>query len=199
MGGGSWTKSELLDLYSTKKKSVHEIAGIYACSDNKVNHWLSKYQIKKRSISEAIYIKRNPSGDPFLFTPPHTKDEMFLFGLGVGLYWGEGNKRNKNTVRLGNTDPKLVKKFIEFLVCFYKIPEKKFRFGLQIFSDMRPNEALKFWVKILKVSPKQFGKVIVTPARGVGTYREKTKYGVLTIYVSNKKLKDLLYNEIEKL
>ncbi len=194
-----WKKSELTDLYLNHKKSVHEIACIYACSASKVDYWLSKFKIPKRSISEAIYIKRNPQGDPFLFKPPQTKDEMFLFGLGVGLYWGEGNKKNKNTIRLGNTDPRLVKKFVDFMIHFYAISEKKFRFGLQIFSDMDPEKALRFWVAALGVSRTQFGKVVVTPARGVGTYREKTKYGVLTVYVSNKKLKDLLFSELEKL
>jgi hypothetical protein len=124
---------------------------------------------------------------------------MLLFGLGLGLYWGEGNKKNINTVRLGNTDPMLVKKFIEFLFHFYKIPQEKFRFGLQIFSDMSSQEVLRFWIRTLRASSKQFGKVIVTPARGAGTYREKTKYGVLTVNVSNKKLRDLLVGEIEKL
>jgi hypothetical protein len=41
---------------------------------------------------------------------------MMLFGMGLGLYWGEGTKRGKGGMRITNTDAKMIKKFIEFLV-----------------------------------------------------------------------------------
>lgn len=191
-------KTELANMYVNEQKSAHEIATILKCSDNKINYWLKKYGIKKRSISDATYISSNPSGDPFIYKPPVTKEDFTLFGMGVGLYWGEGNKKNKNTVRLGNTDPNLVKKFLEFIDRFYAVSPERIRFGLQIFSDMNPEVALRFWTKSLSVSSKKFGKIIVTPARGVGSYREKTKHGVLTVYIFNKKLRDLICGEIEK-
>lgn len=135
----------------------------------------------------------------FLSKNPNTLEDSFLFGLGLGLYWGEGNKKNKTSVRLGNTNPRLVKRFIEFLQHTYGARKEKFRFSLQIFSDMNPKEALRFWVNALQVSPQQFGKVIVTPSRGLGTYREKTQHGVVTVYFSNTRLRDLLCAEIERL
>src|SRR3989344_387434 len=199
MRGSPIPRDILKRLYTTKKQSSHEIAKALSCSDHKVNYWIEKHNIKKRSISDAVYIRKNPHGDPFAFSPPKNPEDWFLFGLGLGLYWGEGNKKNKLTVRIGNTDPALVKKFLEFLEKTYKVEKRKIRFGLQIFSDMSPKKALRFWCDFLKVSPQKFGKVIITPARSIGTYREKTKHGVLTVYVSNKKLRDLICNEIEKL
>lgn len=199
MRGVVLNSEELKRLYFQENLSVPEIAERLQCSPNKVNYWFKKYKLGKRSISEALYQRRNPEGDPFRFSKPTSLDEAFLLGLGIGLYWGEGNKRNRTTVRLGNTDPKLIRKFIQFLVESYGVLPHKFRFGLQIFSDMNPDKALSFWIKSLNVSKKQFGKVIVTPARGVGTYRDKTKHGVLTVYVSNIKLRDLLCQQIEKL
>ncbi|HEV7449133.1 MAG TPA: hypothetical protein VGP13_01185 [Candidatus Paceibacterota bacterium] len=192
-------KNDLGRLYLEERLSVRAIATLYKCSQQKVNYWIVKYKIRKRSISEAIYLQRNPRGDPFHFRPPQDSKDAFLFGLGLGLYWGEGTKRNLGSVRLGNTDPWLVKKFIDFLRRFYGIKEHKFRFGLQIFSDMKPQEAVRFWARTLGVSQKRFMKVIVTPARGVGNYREKTRHGVLTVYVSNTKLRNMLVGEIEKL
>ncbi|MDB5265210.1 MAG: hypothetical protein JWN64_781 [Parcubacteria group bacterium] len=195
----SLTKEELTKLYLAEKLSVRAIANLYSCSEQRINYWLHKFEIEKRSISESLYLKHNPSGDPFFFKEPKTLEEAFLFGLGIGLYWGEGNKKNTHSIRLGNTDPKLIVKFIEFLTETYGVKKEKFRFGLQIFSDINSEKALSFWIKKLGVSRKQFGKVIVTPARGVGNYRQKTLYGVLTIYVSNKKLRDLIVAEVEKL
>jgi len=191
-------KSTLMDLYVEKGKSVHQIARTLSCSDNKVTYWLRKYSIAKRSISEAVYIRHNPTGDPFRFQQPRTKDEWFLFGLGVGLYWGEGNKKNRTAIRLGNTDPYLIKRFLFFLDKIYRVKKERIHFGLQVFSDMSPEKAKQFWCKTLRVSPSSFGKIIVTSSRGIGTYREKTRYGVLTVYVSNTKLRDLLNKEIEK-
>ncbi len=197
MRGSPLHKRLLEDLYLAKRKSAHEIASVLTCSDHKVDYWLQKHNIPKRTISDAVYVKRNPFGDPFSFKKPRTGKEWFLFGMGMGLYWGEGNRKNKTAVRLGNTDPDLVKKFLEFLDTIYQVKKEKIRFGLQVFSDMAPGKALCFWCDHLRVSPKKFGKVIVTPARSIGTYREKTKYGVLTVYVSNKKLRDALCQQIE--
>ncbi len=191
-------KEKLIELYIDKKYSSAKIAQIFNCSENKVNYWLKKYDIPKRSISEAIYIKANPAGDPFFVKTPETMDEAILYGIGVGLYWGEGTKMNKYAVRLGNTDPALIKKFIEFLIRIYNIDQKKLRFGLQIFSDMKPKKALNFWRRELGVSVSQFYKIMITPSNSIGTYRNKTKYGVLTIHFNNKKLRDILCEDLKR-
>lgn len=195
----TFSKEELSILYLQDKKSVAEIATIKSCSQNKVNYWLMKYQIKKRTIAEAIYSKHNPNGDPFVVSKPKTREETILYGLGLGLYWGEGTKSNTHSVRLGNTDPKLVKTFIVFLEKFYSIDRKKLRFGLQIFSDIDPEQAVRFWKKEFGVEMSQFYKPLVSVIRKPGTYKKKSKYGVVTIYFNNKKMRDLLCREIENL
>jgi hypothetical protein len=114
-------------------------------------------------------------------------------GVGIGLYWGEGNKVAKNSIRLGNTDPKLIRKFLDFLTNICGADPGKIRFGLQIFSDTSPAQALDYWMSIVDFPRSQFlPKVVVTPARGSGNYRKKSEYGVLTVYFHNKKLKRLL-------
>lgn len=188
-------KSELEQFYLKEKKSSAEIAKVFDCSEHKVNYWIRKHKIKKRSISEAIYQKRNKNGDPFLIKNVSSINDARLMGLGLGLYWGEGNKRNKNTIRLGNTDSGIINKFIEFLLVILGAKKDKLRFGLQIFSDMPADKVLKYWLKQLSgygINRSQFFKVTITPARSIGTYREKSKYGVLTVYFCNVKLKNLL-------
>lgn len=189
---------ELKKLYIQEKRSSAEIARIFNRSERTVNYWLAKYGIKKRSISEAVYLKYNPNGDPFkVIDKPKTINEAFLYGLGLGLFWGEGNKKSKDSIRLGNTDPDLIKKFIEFLIEICGVNKDKIRFGLQIFSDIPKNKALQFWVdKVNKYgfTKKQFYNIVVTPSGSIGTYREKSKYGVLSIYFANVKLKKILDN-----
>ncbi len=184
-------KEKLEDLYSNGL-SMKEISDKTGLSHSKIAYWMRRYSIPRRSRSEATYIKRNPKGDPFKIKNRLTSQEKELKGLGLGLYWGEGTKRNKDSIRLGNSDPDLINKFIEFLVKICNIQISKLRFGLQIFSDTDPNKALKFWKNRLNVKSDQFQKVIVTPSRGLGSYKKKSKYGVLTVYYSNKKLRDII-------
>ena len=182
-------------LYVNNKKSSAEIAKIFNCSERAVNYWLTRYEVKKRSISEAVYLKNNPNGDPFKIRTIKTVQDAKLLGLGLGLYWGEGNKKSKNSVRLGNTDPKLIKKFLEFLMRICGIEKKKLRFGLQVFSDMNTDQTLRFWLKELRgygINRSQFFKVTVTPSRSLGTYKEKSKFGVMTVHFCNTKLKNLI-------
>lgn len=173
---------------------MKEVADDLGCSLHKVAYWLEKHKISSRSRSEATYIKRNPDGDPFKLRSPATLEEAKLFGLGLGLYWGEGTKANKNSVRLGNTDPLLIKKFTEFLIKFFNIKKEDLKFALQIFSDINQELALDFWIKRLKIKRSQINKPVITKSRSLGTYKKKSKHGVLTVMYHNKKLRDFLIN-----
>ena len=177
-----------------KKMSMQEIADRLGCSLHKVKYWMEKHEIKIRSRSDATYIKRNPDGDPFKLVMPKNFEEAKLFGLGLGLYWGEGTKANKNSIRLGNTDPGVIINFMKFLIKFFSIKKEDLKFGLQIFSDVNPQVALDFWIEKLKVNNSQFNRPIITKSGSVGTYHKKNLYGVLTVMYHNKKSRDALIN-----
>ena len=194
--------TNLAKLYYDEKKSVSYIAKLFKCSQNKVNYYLDKCEIPKRTISEAIYHLKNPNGDPFIvrdLSEIQKNREAILYGLGIGLYWGEGQKNGKSGVRLTNTDPKLLNKFIEFLKVFFGINRDQLRFGLQIFNDLSPEICLQYWTKMLGVNSKQFYKVVVSMVRGPGTYKNKSKNGVIIVYFNNVKLKKIICNMIENI
>ncbi len=193
------SRIELIDLYVNQKLSSKVISVKFGCSENKINYCLKKFGIQKRTISEAIYAKRNPEGDPFTVIDVKEPEQYFLYGLGLGLYWGEGNKLNKNSVRLGNSDPDLILSFINFLQKIYNIDRQALHFGIQIFSEMDPKLALDFWCNKLNISKSQFYKVVVTPARGEGTYKRKVQHGVLTVYFNNTKLRNHIIGQIENI
>lgn len=185
--------------YISKKLSVAEIAYVLECSQSKVNYWLARYEIPKRSISEAQYVYKNPKGNPFTFKEPSTPEEWFLYGMGLGLYWGEGNKKSKTAVRIGNTDPHLLRYFLDFLFTIYNVDKARLRFGLQIFTDNDPVKVKKYWCEVLKISEDKFQKIIITPSVRKGTYGVKSQNGVLTIYFSNTKIRDIIVGAIEAL
>lgn len=190
------TRKQLEKLYLAKRMSMMEISRYLGCSHHKIAYWMNEYNIQRRTISDAVYTRSNPDGDPFKIIVPKTPNELILYGLGIGLYWGEGNKANRNAVRLGNTDPKIIKSFMVFLVTLCGVKKESLKFGLQIFSDADPLDALSYWTGSLGVKPQQFNKPIITKSGSVGTYRNKNSYGVVTIYFGNTKLRNILVDKI---
>jgi hypothetical protein len=191
-------KKLLVKLYLKDKLSMAEIAKLTNCSINKIVYWMGVHELKRRSRSEATYIKRNPNGDPFLLRPVITIEDAWLKGLGIGLYWGEGNKRNKWSVRLGNTDPILINYFIAFLERFFSIKKEDLSFSLQIFTDINVDDALLYWTHKLKVTVSQFIRPTVTISGSIGTYRHKSQYGVVTVMYHNTKLRDILVDMLPR-
>jgi hypothetical protein len=185
-------------LYIKEKKSSANIAKVFDCSENKINYWLKKNKIPKRSISEAMYVKKNPNGDPFNFKFPKNTVDAQLFGLGIGLYWGEGNKANKNTVRLGNSDARLLKIFITFLVRFFGIKKEDLKFHLHLFTDIKIDDAKKYWIDELNINEEQIYKPFISISGSIGTYRRRSEYGVMTVYYGNTKLRNKLVHLIEE-
>jgi hypothetical protein len=192
------SQKKIAQLYINHSKSVQEIADIIKCSPNKIRYWMKKYNIETRTISEAIYRKNNPHGDPFKIRYPSTLSEAVLFGLGLGLYWGEGTKADKATVRLGNTDRDLIKKFIVFLVKVFGIKKKDLKFGLQLFTDINEEKAVEFWVNYLHVAKEQFYRCTITRSVRKGTYGKKSEFGVLTVYYHNIKMRNELISLLEQ-
>jgi len=153
---------------------------------------MAKYEIKRRSISDAIYQQHNPNGDPFLLQPIDTLEKAELYGLGIGLYWGEGNKANRYAVRLGNTDAELLNVFMQFLIELFGVKREDMRFQLQTFTDIDTETAFAYWTRALSVNRSQFYKVHVTISGSLGSYKKKSEYGVVTVYYHNKHLRDIL-------
>ncbi|MDO9579336.1 MAG: helix-turn-helix domain-containing protein [Bacteroidales bacterium] len=193
------TKEKIVDLYQ-RGLSMQEIADKMGWSLHKVSYWLDKCNISRRSPSEASYLKWNPNGDPFNIKNKLNKNEILLKGLGLGLYWGEGDKSPNNTsVRLSNTDPQLIKKFKEFLVKICGVKKEKFSYSLILFNDINEKEAIRFWTQHIGIKRKQLGKIIKIPPQGKGTYKKKSQFGVFIIIVTNKKLKEKILEQIREI
>ncbi|MDB5181076.1 MAG: hypothetical protein JWO54_839 [Candidatus Saccharibacteria bacterium] len=187
----------LKDMYVHKVMSMQEIAKQLGFSVHKINFWLTKYSISKRTHSEASYVKYNGLVDPFEIKSFLSPQEERLFGMGVGIYWGEGNKKNINTVRVGNTDAKLIKVFIDFLIIICGVKPNKIRYGLQVFTDVEENVALHYWLNELNITRNQIMPTISRINSGkIGTYKIKNQFGVMTVYVFNRKLRDWLVDQL---
>jgi hypothetical protein len=91
---------------------------------------MDKYEIKRRTRSDTIYLKLNPFGDPFSIKQEMNLQEMFLLGLGLGIYWGEGEKALKHAIRVANSDPYVLISFSSFLKSICGVKEEKIIYSL---------------------------------------------------------------------
>lgn len=160
---------------------------------------MTKYGITRRTWSEAVYLKLNPDGDPFKIIKTFSPENMFLYGLGLGIYWGEGEKVSAHRVRVANTDPSLLRIYIKFLQEVCQLKKSRIYYSIICFNDSSPEEAKKYWAKELNIDVGKFGKIVQIPPQGKGTYKRKSQYGVCTITVGSTKLKSWIWDELEKL
>ncbi len=191
-------KEVLESLYFDKKLSKMQISIELKISSSKVDYWFRKHKLNPRSRKDATYLHYNRGVEPFEIKMPSDMKDYFLYGLGLGLFWGEGNKVSPHSVRLGNTDLDLIKYFLKFITEFCGVKKSKIRFGLQIFNDIDVDTALLHWQTELGYGVSNFmPSVVVSPPQGKGTYRKKSEFGVLTVYVHNKHLREWFIEEID--
>ncbi len=190
-------KDQLQTLYAAGK-SMTNIATCLNCSVHKVAYWMNKYNIKRRSFSEAVYLAENPNGDPFNIKTKLSPIEERLYGLGLGIYWGEGEKTSKGKVRVANSDPNLILIFREFLTSICRVTPSKIHYYLICFNDSNTSNVRSYWANQLKTTEDKFGKIVQIAPQGKGTYRKKSQCGVCILEVSNIKLKSWVMQELKK-
>jgi transcriptional regulator with XRE-family HTH domain len=190
----SYKKKEIERMYKSGL-SMKEISKKLGCST--VAYWMKEIGIPRRNISDAVYQRLNPDGDPFYIKKNLSAKEQKLCGLGIGLYLGEGNRSNKYAVRLCNSDSRIIKLFRKFLIQICGIDQKKLKYNLLLFNDANKKKALNFWTRELGITKKQIGSVTSLKPRGEGTYKKKSMTGVLFIEFNNVKLRKEINNMIE--
>jgi len=105
-----------------------------------------------------------------------------LFISGIMLYWGEGGKDPKQALKLANSDPKMIRFYVEFLRKACQIPEEKIRAYVLIYPQIEEKTARAYWSKMANVPWENFTKTVVITGRHA---TRRLGWGVCTISVSN--------------
>ncbi len=113
-----------------------------------------------------------------------------LFIAGLMLYWGEGDKRTREQMRLTNTDPKMIRLFVVFLRKVLQIPDKKIRGSVIIYPDLNPESCIVEWSKASRLNMSNFTKCTVIQGRHKTA---KLSHGICTICVSSSYLKAKIF------
>ena len=74
------------------------------------------------------------------------------------LYWCEGGKNWKESIRFVNSDPVLVSTFLNLFRRAFKIDEKKFRVLMHLHEYHNEKTQKNFWSNLTKIPADQFNK-----------------------------------------
>lgn len=88
------------------------------------------------------------------------------------IYWCEGAKNDTNLC-FTNSDPNLVRTFLQLLRNSYELDEKKFRLVMHLHDYHQEWEQKEFWSKVTRISPSLFSKSYLKPHTGK---RKRTGY-----------------------
>lgn len=173
-----WSKKIAEEL--TKNVQVQHTARIKALNTVRGMHLQRAYEEATRE-----------AGDEFERLKYHP-----LFIAGIMLYWGEGDRRSANIVRLTNTDPKMILLFKNFLLDICGVRSEKIKCYLTIYPDIEEKSNRLYWSENVGLPTTQFTKSILIQGKHK---TRRLEHGVCTILVSSSYLKKKLLAWLELL
>lgn len=112
--------------------------------------------------------------------------EIFLCGL--FLYWGEGAKTSESVTALTNTNPNMIKFFVNWYGIL-GVEKSRLKFRLQLYADMDIQRETLFWSTHLEVPLSQFSKPHMKKSNLIGqTYKVGFGHGTCTVSFNNNEM-----------
>lgn len=114
-----------------------------------------------------------------------TEQELYVAGL--ALYWGEGGKTRYSTLTFANTDPRMIKFFLTWLLKAMHYPFDRIRIKMQLYKDMSIVDEMRYWQRVTGLGADQFKRPYIkeTTLRGL-TYKNRG-HGTCNIIASGLK------------
>ena len=124
--------------------------------------------------------------------------------VGLTIWWTEGTKPRYdtrwgsiriNTIDVTNTNPQIIKAFLNFLRKDIKIDERRLKLQLHIHEGDDKNLIETYWSKITSIPKSRFNKTIIRP---IGKKPGKSK-GTCKIRYTDKKSLDKIISLLDNL
>lgn len=124
------------------------------------------------------------------------------FSAGISLFWAEGSKK-RNTVAFANSDPDMMKFFLDFLREHFHLDEDKIRFCFQWYSNnsLTFEDVKDFWSAKLDIKKENWVKCFIDVrqnTKGKNKKKDKLKYGVGRLQINSTELVSKLYGAIQE-
>ncbi len=125
---------------------------------------------KRRLLQERQAFE---AGKKLVDIPSVREQTLFI----AALYWAEGSKRDFG---LSNTDPELIRLFVNGLREVFGITNERLRISVRIYEDLDRDACLTFWSNIVGVEKEKFASVNILPGKKKG----KLLYGMCRVRVT---------------
>jgi hypothetical protein len=121
--------------------------------------------------------------------------------LGCMLYWAEGGK-SRNQVRFSNSDPEMVRIFVDFLRTYFDLSDENICLTCHLFADHaeRQREIERFWLDVTglpEVSLRQ-SVVNVYSKYSLKKRANKLPYGTCRVVVYRTRVVQGIYGAIQE-
>jgi len=178
LSGQDWSKEVALK----NIKIATETNKVRICNLNKLRGKkldMAYFRAKEEALDDLNNLKYHP-----------------LFIAGVMIYWGEGDKASKNGFRIANSDPVMIRLFVDFLIKICNVPKNRIRASLLIYPDHNASEIEELWLNRAKLHDIKFTRTHKVLGRKNG---KRKGNGVCTISFSNTYLKKKMKVWIDRL
>lgn len=200
-------------LRSAEGRSVKEIAKLVGVSQSSVSVWVRDIDLadaQRQALVERARLLRNRSRSA------HFRARRLAFqeegralarlcdprhATGCMLYWAEGSK-SRNAVQFVNSDPAMVRYFVQFLRTQFAVPDEAFRLDCNLFADHveRQREIEQFWLDTLGLPQSCLRKstVNVYSKHSQKKRRNKLPYGTVRVCVHSTRVVQSIYGSIQE-
>lgn len=125
---------------------------------------------KKKLLQERQAFE---DGKKLVAIPSQKEKTLFI----SALYWAEGSKRDFG---LSNTDPELIRLFVDGLREVFNITDDRLRISVRTYEDLDVEKCLNFWSAIVKIDKEKFVSVDILAGKKKG----KLAYGMCRVRVT---------------
>jgi hypothetical protein len=203
---------------SLRKKgmSYSQIKSQINVSKSTLSLWLHKYPLSEERIKE-IRDKSPRQVERFRETMRRKREEKQklayesvsqdigklnnreIFLTGLFLYWGEGTKAKRSEVSVSNTDPAVIKFFIEWMKLL-NVEKDKIKIKLHLYSDMNKGKETTFWSKELGINKNNFKNPYIKKSKSSDiSYKREFVHGTCNAIYGNQPLSDYVLMGIKRL
>ena len=195
-------------------KRYSEIKKIVPVRKGSLSLWLKNYPLSKSQIArleekksrqieryiQSMRLKRNNKLRGYYEIQrkkhlPFTKEELYLAGL--FLYWGEGNKSSRHTISINNTDPRVIKFALYWIIKGLGIDKSKIKVLVHLYSDMEVEKELNFWSEGIGIDRNQFSRPYIKESKKTGLSQRGFGHGTCTLITHNTVVKENLFMSLE--
>lgn len=183
------SKSTLTRWLSTMPLNKEQISKLRDRNPERIEKFRNTMKRKRDMRLAMVYIMQKKK------TIPLNKKELYYAGL--FLYWGEGNKSNRHTISISNTDPAVLCFMLYWYIKILGFSKNKIKIYLHLYQDMNIQDEIRYWSKILHLNISHFTKPYIKSSMKKNIDQKGFGHGTCTLVVQNTREKEKIMMSIK--